>query len=873
MASGSTDLRLRVALEMADKARTPLRNISNASRDAVAQLTKTRDTLRQLNAQQKDVSGYLKQKAELDSSLAKLRGRREQLEALRATEGASAKEINKASKALDTQTRSFEKQRAAVLALHQKLKGHGGALDLKNLSASQKKLGSDIEHTTQAMQRQAAALQALASKDAKLAELRERHSRDMQHLGMVGAAGAGAMIAGNQILSPVRSAVGAYADQEDALTQLRTAMMLADGSVPEEFRQINDLATKLGDRLPGTTADFQDMMTMLIRQGMSVKTILGGVGESAAYLGVQLKMPVTEAAEFAAKMQDATQTPEKDMMRLMDLIQKTSNLGVEHGNMLQGFTKMGPVLSMIHKEGIAGAQVLAPLLAMLDQSGLVGESAGNAVRKVFQAGLDAKKLGKANNLLGDMGAGFKLDFTNGNGQHGGLEVVFQQLKKIAAIKSDVARTSIIKELFGDDAETLQAVNTMMTKGSAGYEDFQNRMNAQADLQQRVNEQLNTLKNRWDAATGSFTNFMAVLGGSLAPVLGPMIDALGWMASTASDLAREYPVVTSALVGTVAVVGGLTAGIGALLLAYAGARAPFMVFAFLLERSRIAGGPLAKVFGLAATSLRLFGRALVFVGRGLWALAMNPVALAIAAAVAVIAGAAYLIYKNWEPIKGFFSGIWVGIKTAFSGGLAGVGALLLNWSPLGLLYKAFAGVLSWFGIDLPKNFSEFGANILRGLVDGILSGLGLVKDAISNVAGATIGWFKDRLGIRSPSRVFMDAGGYVGEGAALGIQRSTDLVRKATLGLSTAAVMAAPGMVAARDVPIDSRPPIAAAAAAAAPSRSASGGIVVQGDTITIQITAGPGMDSQALAKAVSAEQNRRAGAKAARLRSALADIE
>ncbi len=38
--------------------------------------------------------------------------------------------------------------------------------------------------------------------------------------------------------------------------------------------------------------------------------------------GGQLRMPVTAAAEFASKMQDATQPAEGDMMGLMDTIQR-----------------------------------------------------------------------------------------------------------------------------------------------------------------------------------------------------------------------------------------------------------------------------------------------------------------------------------------------------------------------------------------------------------------------------------------------------------------------------------------------------------------------------------------------------------------------
>ena len=103
----------------------------------------------------------------------------------------------------------------------------------------------------------------------------------------------------------------AFAPAEDAATQLKVSMMNSTGTVPEDFKKIADLATGLGDRLPGTTADFQNMMTMLRRQGISAQSILGGTGEAAAYLGVQLKMPVEAAAEFAAKMQDATRTSEK----------------------------------------------------------------------------------------------------------------------------------------------------------------------------------------------------------------------------------------------------------------------------------------------------------------------------------------------------------------------------------------------------------------------------------------------------------------------------------------------------------------------------------------------------------------------------------
>ena len=70
----------------------------------------------------------------------------------------------------------------------------------------------------------------------------------------------------------------------------------------------------------------------------------------------------------------------------------------------------------------------------------------------------------------------------------------------------------MKAMFGDDAETLQAVSALIDKGQAGYNEVLGKMQAQAELRVRVDQQLLTLSNLWEAATGAFTNVMA--GGCL-----------------------------------------------------------------------------------------------------------------------------------------------------------------------------------------------------------------------------------------------------------------------------------------------------------------------------------------------------------------------
>lgn len=151
-------------------------------------------------------------------------------------------------------------------------------------------------------------------------------------------------------------------------------------------------------------------------------------------------------------MQDATGTASDDMMGLFDTIQKAFYLGVDDTNMLSFFTKTSSVLKMVNKDGLKAAQGLAPISVMMDQMGMQGESAGNALRKVIQSGLDIKKVNGVNKVLQRQKLGVNLDFTDGKGSFGGIDKMFTQLSKLRKL-TDVKRTGVLKALFGDDAET------------------------------------------------------------------------------------------------------------------------------------------------------------------------------------------------------------------------------------------------------------------------------------------------------------------------------------------------------------------------------------------------------------------------------------
>lgn len=219
-----------------------------------------------------------------------------------------------------------------------------------------------------------------------------------------------------------------------------------------------------------------------------------------------------------------------------------------------------------------------------------------------------------------------------------------------------------------------------------------------------------------------------------------------------------------------------------------------------------------------------------------------------------------IVVNFGKVLTFFTNIWMQIKTAFNGGLVGISTLILNWSPLGLFYSVFAKVLSWFGVELPAKFTGFGAMILEGLKNGILSKVQAVKDALSSAVTGVIDKAKSILDIHSPSRVFMSIGDFTMQGMALGLKNAAGLplniIKKTHHDIIQSPI---------------ARPDIKTTS-----TLKAGGSAVttqVQGDTITMHIHAQPGQSVQQIAQMVGQMLDQRQRQKMQRVRDSYQDSE
>ncbi|MFP1920296.1 phage tail tape measure protein [Lonsdalea quercina] len=860
------NLRLQVVMNAVDRITRPLRTARDSTRSLASDIKKTRSQLKQLNEAGNKLTTFntLKQQvSQTGDTLAQARLRAQMM----------TQEMGNLASPTQKQTQALEAQWRAVSQLESK---HQTAqTQLGRLRSDMYRMGMSTQDSARAtahiadetarynrqLSEQTRRLQRAGEQQHKLNAIRARHARTMETRNQLAGNGGGLIATSVTTAAPLMAPVKAYAESEDAGTQLAGAMMGPSATVSPEFEKINRLAVALGDKLPGTTADFQNMMTMLRRQGISAQTILGGMGEATAYLGVQLKMPSEEAAEFAAKMQDATGTTEKDMMGLMDVIQKGFYAGVDPTNMLQGFTKISSAMDILHTKGLDGAKMLAPFLVMADQKGMAGESAGNAYRKVFQMVMDTKKVGNVNQDL--KGSGIKFDFTNGKGEFGGVDQLYRQLEQLNKLNT-AKRTQVIKGLFGDDAETLQVIN-ILRQGMGAYQDAQAKLAEQASLRERVDAQLKTLGNKWDAATGSFTNAMATIGATVAPDLKQLVDGLGELSVKLNEFAKEHPVLTAGLFKAAAGFAIVTGAIGAVMLTIAAILGPMAMMRLSLSMLGIKG---VSAVGLIGSALKNMGGAVMWLGRLMMA---NP----ILAVIGLIAMGAIYLWQNWDTLGPKFKALWDSISSTVSTAWEGIKQKLSDkWDSL---VKSVS--------ELPARFKEAGRELIDGLMNGISEKWEALKAKLSSMTDYLPKWMKPNsdtpMPLPPPNRPppvysdipMYDTGGQIASGQ-LGIvgENGPEIVagpasvtsRRRTAALAAAALTLGTTASPATAYPLHpfSLPP---AAPAAAISRQPAPVVTPVTVHAPITIVPQPGQSASDIAREVARqldERERRAQAKA-----------
>lgn len=594
---------------------------------------------------------------------------------------------------------------------------------------------------------------------------------------------------------------------ESAMADVRKVV---DFDTPEQFKEMGNDILKLTRTIPMAGEEIAAIVAAGGQSGVARENLLG-YAKDAATMGVAFDMAAGDAGEAMATMANVLGKPITEMAQFGDVINHLSdNANSKAKDIVNVITRVGSDTRMLGLSEKQSAALGSTFLSM----GKAPELAAQAVKGMSSAFLQLKAGAHEKELkqLGFTTKSFAVAM-NKDAQ-GAISSFIEKVKKMPKDKQYPLLAKVFGKQYADDV-LLLAQNTGEYNRQLGLlqeTDENGNLKYIGSMQREFENRSNTTENKLIKLKSSLTEIATKIGNAFLPVITSFVENITPVIYGITEWVETNPQIMEWVLTIGGGIGAVVGGLLTLHSAFSFVTAGLLPF---LKLGKFLGGFLGNFLFSAISKLSLgfgyligyilkgammFGKAIFMMSR---ALLTNPIGLLITG----IAVAAYLIYDNWEKIGPWFSELWQTVSGAFSSawnsitnfcseawtnisnfftsGIGNITATILDWSPLGLFQQVFSTVLSWFGIDVPSKFSDFGKNMIDGLVNGIKNAWEGAKQIVSDLGEGIKGWFAEKLGIHSPSRVFKGYGVNVVEGLAIGMNKSIPMAEDASDNLSSA----------------------------------------------------------------------------------------
>lgn len=699
------NLRIRMLLEAGDRVTRPLRDIAQGSTRAAQALKATRDRLKEIERAQADVGGFRELKAGLRTT-------DQALQAAQTRVGQLAREMQQTASPTRAMTREFERAKREAQELSRQHDTETRELQTlrDRLRAAGVATRDLARHERQLCDRASDTNRELQEQTRRLEQASDRQRR-------FGAArdrfARGQGLATGMAAGGAASLATGAALARPIIGGVEQAQAFQSGmtDIAQKANLTREQAARMGKSLL-IAARAANQMPADLQKG--VDTLSGfGLDPTKA---TQMMRPIGRAATaYKAEIDDLSaaafaandnlKVPIEQTGKVIDIMAEAGKAGAfEIKDMAGAFPALTAGYQALGQTGTGAVADLSAALQIARKGAGDSATAATNVSNIIQKIASPATI-KAFSRFGiDLPNALKRAYADGKTP---LEAIAELTKK--ATGGDLGKIGFLFE----DAQVQQGLRPLIQN----LEEYR-RIRAQAgaangttdsDFAERMKDSAEQTKQlKVNAAALAIS-----LGNTLLPTVNAVLGRVGAFAGRLSAWSQRHPALTRAIVLTA---GGLSAlfivlGIGAI--ALAGIVGPMYAFAAAATYTEMA---LLPIIGIAA---------------------------AIVAGIVLLGAAAYLIYSNWGAISGWFAGMWQTVKATF------------------------VGVMAWFA-SLPARFGEFGRNMISGMINGITGMLGRLKETIVGAASSAANWFKAKLGIHSPSRVFAGFGGFMMQGLSNGI---------------------------------------------------------------------------------------------------------
>lgn len=585
--------------------------------------------------------------------------------------------------------------------------------------------------------------------------------------------GAGITIAGAAIAAGLGVAVKGAADFEQSMANVYSVM--APDEVKQFSGELKDLAITMGADTKYSATEAAKGIEELVKAGVSVKDIMSGGLQGALSLATAGELELADAAEIASTALNAFKDDHLTVVKAADMLAGAANASATSvSEMKFGLSQVSAVASSV---GMSFKDTNTAL-AVFAQNGLKGSDAGTSLKTMLsnlqprtnesyaafnELGLMTLNVKEAMDFLAKKGikpasdsldvvtaamkkyaaefVGAKLGsaraekyykslamangiltstFYDQSGSLKDLNQIADILQDSMAGLTDAQRQQYMYTLFGSDA--IRASNILFKEGSEGVDAMAEAIGKikSADV---AATKMDTFNGALEQLKGSLETAKIAIGSSLVPALRSLATIVQQGVDMFNNLSPEmknFIGIALAVAAAVKLIVG-----------------PVLMFV----------GSLPDI----AAGLTLLGSKMSAVFTAL----TGPIGLTILAIAAVAAGV-YLVIRNWEPIKEFFTNLWGGITSVFSSAWEGITSGISGaWEAVSgtttSVFKAIASFFTevWTGItsfltntwttisNAAKTAFEGMANLIKPILEGLKTFFTGIWEVIKNLFAGSL----------------------------------------------------------------------------------------------------------------------------------------
>lgn len=504
------------------------------------------------------------------------------------------------------------------------------------------------------------------------------------------------------------------------------------GASAAELEKMRAAATQMGADFPVSATEVAQAMDALAASGFNANqtvALMPSILTSAVASGeglAQTSQVVTSALNIWGMAQENVG---QNAARVADVIQQAANasaLGLQDfGIALQYAGAPAAALNVNIEE-------LSTALALIKNRGIDASTAGTSLRSLFTRLSNPPK--QAAEAIAQLG----LQVTDSAGNFIGLENVISQMRSAMQGLNDTQRIALAQAIAG--TEGYSALLSLVDTAPEEYRRMTEEINNAAGSSARQYEIMkNTLSGSVEDMKGSLEALAINFGSVLAPSIRQAAAAIGSIADAINAMSPEQKAMLADI--AMGIVG-------------------FTGFAFAAGKVVSIGGSLVAMYGNIATVLaghhirnKLLEYSIIGIGRAFtflrtaaltalprigaaFTLILSPVGLAVAGVIA----AGYLLYRNWDTVKQWITGVLSALSNGFSAAFGMWRAILMTF--LNFVASVFVGGwnAAWNGLlSVVGYVAEGTRSIFGGVLESVRSMFNGVIDSINGIQITIPAW--------------------------------------------------------------------------------------------------------------------------------------